>query len=41
VGVDGQIDITDIIRVHMDKHKTNEFIVEPAGYYQRTRLAGS
>ena len=34
VGVDEQIDITDIVRAHMDKHQTNQFIIELAGYYQ-------
>ena len=34
VGVDEQIDITDIVRAHLEKHQTNQFIVELAGYYQ-------
>lgn len=34
VGVDEQIDITDLVRAHMDKYQTNEFVIELAGYYQ-------
>lgn len=31
---DDRIDITDLVRRHMDKHGTNEFVIELAGYYQ-------
>ena len=34
LGVDQQIDITNIVRAHMEKHQTNAFIVELAGYYE-------
>ncbi len=34
VGVDEQIDVTDLVKAHMDKYQTNEFVIELAGYYQ-------
>lgn len=31
---DDRIDITELVKAHMEKHQTNEFVVELAGYYQ-------
>ena len=31
---DEQIDIAELVKAHMEKHKINEFIVELAGCYQ-------
>ncbi len=39
VGVNEQIDITELVRTHMDKYQTNQFVIELAGYYQINEYA--